>query len=945
MDHIECPNNTVIVSWSNRIFYYRRRENESGYVYFRERKRSANDLFRLCCSIAIVQDYCTDRDGITSWSGADDAFLDRVIETFNWRLSPRSRDTYWTYLSKGKDAGYHITDTYAVDNNGNRRHEPAIILFSRIHGYIFGEPVIRSDGTYQVWRVKFNNADEEFEHFREQVLNIMSLSVSTVHGTSPVCDLTYLLTVEQVLETRKPPDAEWFRKTGPAGSDFEKGRVHRRKVVDILKKKLLHNPAYLLVGVVATGKTVIVRNIIYEFYKEGRLDVYYFDIAHWRNFDEGHLIREIQSIKGEVIIENVHLESQKVQHIYRKFKNDPDRHILFTSRPPYEEFQDKFSEDLMNIPKISQEPFVDSEEVIKLYCTDAKTPSIVWERRKEILKVSKNNFWLLAFALQGCADAKGHGDPQKWIADEVHRYLRNLENCRDQYANQYPGILVALSPLYINEVLTVESYLRKFGFTRPALNSLVERAEITRQEYFDGNVFYGLTHSSLAEAYWRHGREYRKSLPDYEKYIYDYGCSGSPNSLEAIAEEAELCDRLTIRLDANGLLAKVVEREQSIAAVQLWLMTGCWNITLDEDILKILARKVEKVDDISYIPKCVVAIYRRDKQSGQRFWRLLDRTRLKSKIVKKGQLLSMIPGIGLLSTVDVIVARELCKWLNIGQLAAELEQEENVRVIGKCISTVFFMDKKRGRELWKLLDKKRLATKLERMKDISSGKVCIDDICRTSKDIARELFESLQMKKLALVLDETKGVWHMVGYVSVIRRNDKDVGWRLWRLLDKKRLAQKLSRTKKIWTVQSCIKELYAVDPTMASKLCNLISTEEVAPQLVEADNVRHIGEYICMVYQANPKVGRKLLRALNKEQLAARISQAKKVSRVEACIGRIHSVDPIMAGKLCEILDYEKLASLFTTRRHIEPWESCLKVIERADSKAAQNLRKRLGE
>lgn len=88
-----------------------------------------------------------------------------------------------------------------------------------------------------------------------------------------------LWTAQDLLEIDRPRPAEWFRKKGPIAADFVDKRVHRRTVIDNLRKQILANPVFMLQGEAATGKTVIVRSLLYELYNEGWRNLYYFDIG------------------------------------------------------------------------------------------------------------------------------------------------------------------------------------------------------------------------------------------------------------------------------------------------------------------------------------------------------------------------------------------------------------------------------------------------------------------------------------------------------------------------------------------------------------------------------------------------------------------------------------------------------------------------------------------
>jgi hypothetical protein len=143
-------------------------------------------------------------------------------------------------------------------------------------------------------------------------------------------------------------------------------------------------------------------------------------------------------------------------------------------------------------------------------------------------------------------EAQGNGEPITWLKSEVKADLKEMENI-DAIA---PHIVVALSVLYQNEVLTSAKYLLEtLQFNAATLKTLTVAGEITKQ-VIDGKIFYGLPHSALAMAYWNLGIEYRNLLkyPDYEEYLYQYTISKPRNGLEAI-----------LRTIDDGLLIEIIE--------------------------------------------------------------------------------------------------------------------------------------------------------------------------------------------------------------------------------------------------------------------------------------------------------------------------------------------------------------------------------------------------
>ena len=81
----------------------------------------------------------------------------------------------------------------------------------------------------------------------------------------------------------------------------------------------------------------------------------------------------------------------------------------------------------------------------------------------------------MSYALERHAKNDGKGTPESWLEKRVQEDLNDLKN----FNKVFPEILVALAPLYKNEVLTAEDYLiDKLKFDYEALDQLAQRNEM-----------------------------------------------------------------------------------------------------------------------------------------------------------------------------------------------------------------------------------------------------------------------------------------------------------------------------------------------------------------------------------------------------------------------------------------------------------------------------------
>jgi len=438
-------------------------------------------------------------------------------------------------------------------------------------------------------------------------------------------------------------------------------------------------------------------------------------------------------------------------------------------------FQDIFSEDLRKIKQIRLEPFDETENITKRFCSHPATPKVVTKKRTQFLEMSKMNYWLLAFALQGCAKSPENSEPKSWIADEVKEYLRNLKTCNDPYCDQYPGILLALSPLYKNEVSTAEHYLiDKLKFTEPALNDLVKRGEITEQNDLNDNTLYGLPHSSLADAYWEHGQQYlrREDLRDYVTFIRDYATSNVTNGLTAIMK-SNYSVRSSIISDLwkSGEIASAIKSENSMATIASWHMGHCFVDAPDTAVSEVLARKIAVAGDFYAASYCFMRDLPCDYS--RQLWKLLDKNKLAHTLCCSDNLHEVTFFIySLLRGVGIKAARELCGHLRISRLAETMVTKSNLNNACELIYFLLCIDNDKGRALWNSLNKQQLA--------------CI------------------------IAMENVDKVCFAFGSLFA---GDDDVGWECWDLFGRKILATRLSSIQDVQYLERCTSNFLQYDP------------------------------------------------------------------------------------------------------------------------------------
>lgn len=592
--------------------------------------------------------------------------------------------------------------------------------------------------------------------------------VFSAHHIFPEDNCRCLRPIQKVLEIGKPGMPVWFRRQGPIAIDFDNNMVYRRqKRLDDLKSMVMNHPVSMLVGISATGKTVLVLNLAYDLFKAGEYRIYFFDCAQKRSFDQSDLVQDIRSVRGIYILENVHLEPHKFQWVHSEFKHDSERHILFTSRPSDESTQDVFSDDLSKIKNICLKPFDNVDEFIHFFALNHNTSIFTPDVCKNIKEISQNNLWLLSYALQSCLISNDKGNLKDWIKAGIEKDLMNLESINPEF----PEILVALSPLYKHEVPTVENYLcDNLKFKKQVLNDLNQMGEITKQKDNEGYVFYGLTHLALAEAYWEYGKTYKysKKLPQYEDFIYDYATSNTANASAAIfSTNKEVANRLLNRIDKEGKTKNILTYEVSLRSIITWMEYCSSDISSSDDLLKLIATKIDNINDLDLVEYFFSCLCHFDNNVCKNIVHFLNLDLLASKINDNPISPDLILSVKM-NTNSENVAEELCEKLDLDKICNNIKTEKDVELIYRFISIMIFTNEIVAKKLWSKLDMIKLGSRLIHTCNLNEIRHCFELFYLYCPKYCLKLWNTLDYKKLINKVVECNNPEESLSFIIVM---------------------------------------------------------------------------------------------------------------------------------------------------------------------------------
>lgn len=577
-------------------------------------------------------------------------------------------------------------------------------------------------------------------------------------------DFEYLEPIKDVLKIGIVTPPRRLRKAGPIAVDFDQDfdqRVFRRsKPLEDLRSLVLEESVSMLIGKAATGKTVLARQLGYELHTKENWAVYFFDCDGNMDFQWRSLAGDINSVRGIFILENIHLATREFQLVYNKLDEHPCRHVLLTTRPSFRESQDKKGVDLCEIEAIELKPFDDVDKIVDHFAL--RHPEVAWSStiRESIKKISEKSFWLLSYALEGYVGSQGKGESGTWLEESVRGDLEDLERLNPTY----PEVLVALSPLYRNEVQTEETFLREaLRFEPRMLNDLVDRGEITRRRnYEEGYCFYGLPHSALAHVYWKYGGVYRRrrKLPGYEEYLYEYATAEVPNGLRAaLKTRVDIRERVLDRIRKTGKMINVISAVAQIGPIKDWVERIIWWEMAIEgygpgwgktDILRGHSDIAARFQNLSgEIPCCEL---------------------------KQNDVLSCMLNIVLTEDCALI---ESARFMRI--VASKISQCDDLFVVSRFFEALYRYKESAIQQLIQFLDFRKLAVLFSRIRELNIASRFLWNMLQLGAEFRQRFASQLQIDELVCMILTAEDIECANVFIIMVRNCDNRKGCQLER--------------------------------------------------------------------------------------------------------------------------------------------------------------------
>ncbi|MCD4831689.1 MAG: hypothetical protein K8R02_07795 [Anaerohalosphaeraceae bacterium] len=638
---------------------------------------------------------------------------------------------------------------------------------------------------------------------RRYSYNIVSFKESkTFSGSGMIirefgpANLKYLRNMKDVLKWEdKNVKAKWFRKTGPIAIDFAEEKVcPRSEVLEGLRKHVFNNKISIIEGNGGSGKSVLVRHMAYDLLaKENESQIYHYSfkldlpISDFREFKD-----EINSVFDLVIIEDVHLATHNIQCIVDDLTREHDTgHILLTARPSFRSnMLQQRSDTLEKLPRLTLTAYKEKDssnidEIINYYI-ERNSSSNDWttEQKNSIKDISKGNLWLLSYALKGFNGNKGFEEPILCIKEGVKSDLEDIRMLKCK-----PQILVALSPLYINESLTAHSFLvENFDFADEDIYRLIDMGEIIKHE-IDGEVYYGLPHSSLASAYWEHGGNYRDSLmKDIDRFLCLYIISEAPNSLSVIFR-TDMKKRLYLLQCAaiSGHLLEIVKKErdsEKYFELSFILMTNanCF-IFQPYSFFYSLGNLFFEREEFAAIENLLIFEFF-GLFNLKKFWQQIDKEEFISKLYGKNNFDSICSMLGAIRKMNKKFRVEIDKMINCEKLISEgLNNTYDFEEIAKVLEGLSKIDKSIALNFWQLIDKEKLVGQLYSKDTFSAVCQCLGGICELNDEHCLGIIKAIDYDRLYRRVNDLYNPTNTISILENLSKIHKSVMLGYWNQL------------------------------------------------------------------------------------------------------------------------------------------------------------------
>jgi len=638
-----------------------------------------------------------------------------------------------------------------------------------------------------------------------------------------------ILRIEAFLEKGKGSTPKFFRPSGPQWVDFKEGFIVERKEVAEIIEKFKHTDLIILMGLPASGKSVILRNLGFRLANE-RKDVYIIELK-----GIPPAIEEFSKLRsGYLFIDDAHLNLAYIDTVVRKIAGNVK--ILISTRDIEARIGPTSS------LKISEH----FKQAFKIESQDVAGDIIQRFEEKKVVKIAEwelaeDNLWILAWQLEAYEKSRGQN-----IDDAVSMTI--MDYVREDLGFSYgEDIFLFLSVFFRYEIPLRKEFIEELAENSETIEKLVKLDEINKISK-DGFEYLAMHHSEVAEVFVRAFKRYEgfghrikeKIGTDWDEKLFHLYMQRFPD---------ELVDIIFGLITSGGGIfnppGEDDENPRSIFAKSI----------LKKSFDKFVALMNKEID-IEKIGSCIQGISLMDDDKiTRKLIESLNRIDLKEKIEKEANIVKIGRCISDIAYADKTLSSWLLNNIRIIRLADKIDTESDIFKIYLCIQGIYSSDVAATGRLFEGLDLENLENKMQDGNDISAIGHCIATIANINegKEAAYKLIPILKNKmELETNIDE------LTGCVSAISYINKEFANNLVGRLDFKNLNSKIKLTDDIGIMNRRIVEIAAANRKVAQDLIRS-NLEYLKHGLEEEKDNAWVGSCIVDVFNIAPEAGEKL--------------------------------------------------------------------------------------
>jgi hypothetical protein len=667
-------------------------------------------------------------------------------------------------------------------------------------------------------------------------------------------------------------EAKWFRGS-PFWMDFKKNKIYKRKEIDTVEKKLEKENIQIVYGDAASGKSVIVKYIGYEYCKKPK-PVYLIDlkIDNVERY-EGEIV-DLLDRDGLLIIEDAHLALHDVNWVVTKASGRRLK-VLISTRPFEREGIREYTrlEVLMGREKNFTEirAFDGAREIAGFYFSQEYGIQKLKELERVVEHMGKTygkDLWLLSFALDAFSPEIGV-DTDKIYENIYNKYLKKTGVGKNEFVLDTYKYLYPLSVFCQYEIPVCKDFLLKIlGLNETYLNRLIEIGEVVQQEKM---LF--LHHSSRALYFLKAMLHYKLCREE---------------------EEIELI-RQYIYFFCESVLDLVI----NISRYPYNRFDHVKKLTQDSVIIKKLETEIDVADNISLVGWCFSAIKRANRNIVEELVKKIDAVVLARKINGTNDLVAIGDLLSGIAEANEDAARKL-----LPNVVAKIDETNDLYDIQTFFLRVSEANENVARKLLP-----NVAGKIDKASIFAGWFGYYSSLKNANENVARELIEKIDLKALAKKLDENSNLTKIGEYFSEVAVANESIAEKLAEKINTEILAEKMSKADHLTAISSCLAGILKANENTMREVVRIMGLAKLIRKIDETKDLLEIGRFLWEITRIDKDIAREFAERIDLKVLAKKIDECSYPSNVGFCFSRIAEVSNNIAEEIINSIDLKKLA------------------------------------